>query len=188
MKHDQVIAQYIKEHEIKRFVEVGVFRSYFMTAVLKSVGHLLREYWAVDPFQKDIGFESMGPHRNHDQEEWEGWYLKACRRITKFSTTRLTVHVLRTTSARAATLFRDGYFDFVYLDAAHDYTNLIQDNEVWFPKIRVGGFIGGHDYGHPRFPGVKIAVDRLYGDRAKVERARVWVMSKTGKSGLYSTE
>lgn len=36
--------------------------------------------------------------------------------------------------------------DFVYIDAAHDYTNVKSDIATWFTLVRKGGVIGGHDF------------------------------------------
>ncbi|MGD0071370.1 MAG: class I SAM-dependent methyltransferase [Candidatus Bathyarchaeia archaeon] len=36
--------------------------------------------------------------------------------------------------------------DFVYIDANHEYKNVKEDIESWYPHIRVGGVLGGHDY------------------------------------------
>ena len=45
--------------------------------------------------------------------------------------------------------------DLVYIDAIHDYFNVIRDIECWFPKIRKGGILCGHDFYHE---GVRKAV------------------------------
>jgi len=36
--------------------------------------------------------------------------------------------------------------DFVYIDGNHKYKFVKQDIESWFPKIKSGGIIGGHDF------------------------------------------
>jgi len=36
--------------------------------------------------------------------------------------------------------------DLVYIDAIHDYEHVQQDIECWYPKIRIGGILCGHDY------------------------------------------
>ena len=40
----------------------------------------------------------------------------------------------------------DGSLDFVYIDGAHDLDSVRADIAAWAPKVRPGGFIGGHDY------------------------------------------
>lgn len=54
--------------------------------------------------------------------------------------------ILRAESLRAVTLFRDLSLDFVYLDANHSYEAVRQDLFHWYPKIRRGGLLCGHDY------------------------------------------
>jgi len=46
----------------------------------------------------------------------------------------------------AANKYADGYFDFVYIDAGHDFKNVMRDILMWYPKIKQGGVICGHDY------------------------------------------
>ena len=36
--------------------------------------------------------------------------------------------------------------DFVYIDAAHDYASVMADLEAWWPVVKKGGMMGGHDY------------------------------------------
>jgi len=40
----------------------------------------------------------------------------------------------------------DASLDFAYLDGAHDYTNVKKELFVFWPKIRPGGILAGHDY------------------------------------------
>jgi len=54
--------------------------------------------------------------------------------------------MIRAQSPIAANMFPDGYFDFVYIDAGHDYENVMKDLTAWFPKVRKGGLICGDDF------------------------------------------
>jgi hypothetical protein len=73
---------------------------------------------------------------------------------------------IRMTSVEASKLYEDRSLDFVFIDASHLYENVKDDIEHWLPKIKVGGYIGGHDYS-PHEPeeknGVKKAVDEIFG-------------------------
>lgn len=42
--------------------------------------------------------------------------------------------------------FPDGYFDYIYIDADHSYEAVKRDLEDWYPKVRTGGILAGHDY------------------------------------------
>ena len=55
----------------------------------------------------------------------------------------------------------DRSLDFVVIDAEHGYESVVADISAWLPKLKQGGVLFGHDYGHPRFPGVKRAFDKL---------------------------
>ena len=49
-------------------------------------------------------------------------------------------------SIDAAKNFDDNYFDFVYIDADHAYQSVKTDLEAWYPKVKKGGFLAGHDW------------------------------------------
>jgi predicted O-methyltransferase YrrM len=64
----------------------------------------------------------------------------------------------------ALRLFPDEHFDFVFIDAAHDYASVVADIRGWLPKVKHGGILAGHDYvkgvdGERTFPGVVQAVE-----------------------------
>jgi hypothetical protein len=40
----------------------------------------------------------------------------------------------------------DDSLDFLHLDATHEREAVIQDLEAYWPKVRSGGIISGHDY------------------------------------------
>lgn len=42
--------------------------------------------------------------------------------------------------------FPDEHFDFIYVDARHDYKGVLQDLTFWWPKLRKGGVMAGDDY------------------------------------------
>ena len=54
--------------------------------------------------------------------------------------------LFRGESIETAAQFVDGGFDWVYIDADHHYENVKRDIEAWYPKVRAGGIVAGHDY------------------------------------------
>jgi hypothetical protein len=64
-------------------------------------------------------------------------------------------------SVWAASLFQNEFFDYVYVDGFHSRVQCKKDMEVWWPKVRKGGVLGGHDIGHVDFPGVAKAVEEF---------------------------
>lgn len=55
-------------------------------------------------------------------------------------------------------------FDMIFLDAMHTYEDVKADIHRWWPRIRQNGLMVFHDYGHDDFPGVKKAVDEIFGE------------------------
>ena len=67
---------------------------------------------------------------------------------------------------RRFALSLDEYFDLVYIDADHTYESVKDDIAAWFPKVKPGGWITGHDYvdgyeNDPNIYGVIPAVNEL---------------------------
>jgi predicted O-methyltransferase YrrM len=56
------------------------------------------------------------------------------------------VTMIKEKTSIACDQISDGSVDFVYIDACHKYQAVKEDIELWMPKIKEGGKIGGHDY------------------------------------------
>lgn len=56
------------------------------------------------------------------------------------------IRVCRNWTHVCAEQFAPAEFDFVYVDALHDYKGTLRDLSMWWPKLRRGGIIAGHDY------------------------------------------
>jgi len=115
---------------------------------------------------------------DHDNSRLRQMYRGVKRRFARYA----RIHVLPLASIRAARLFDPHSFDWVYIDAAHDYQSVTDDITAWWPLVRPGGWLAGHDY-LDRAPdyGVKRAVDRFAGDRD----LEVGVTGKPGYSSWY---
>jgi len=91
--------------------------------------------------------------------------------ISKLNWTQVGVNFLHNTqyfnvkhfrdySYNVADKFKEGEYDFLYIDANHEYESVKKDLELYVPKIKTFGIIGGHDY-TDSWPGVKKAVNEI---------------------------
>jgi cephalosporin hydroxylase len=79
-----------------------------------------------------------------------------------FFKSKVTFH--KTTSEIYSKEVEDNSLDVVYIDGDHKYPSVINDLDLWYPKIKNGGFLCGHDYSkrpNHRHSGVTKAVDEF---------------------------
>lgn len=118
----------------KRGVEVGVERGLYSETLCRKIPGL--ELVAVDCWQTHRGY------REHvSQEKLDGFYQQAQKRLAPYG-----AQVIKGWSTAVAARFEPGAFDFVYIDANHDFANVVKDIAAWSPKVRKGGIVAGHDF------------------------------------------
>jgi hypothetical protein len=122
-------------------VEIGTHRAAFSQLILADwPGKLLCvDPWCVPPGyeQQAAGLPQKGVDRNAD-------YLVALHTIGQYHG-RATA--LRATSKDASLGFGPNGVDWVYLDG--DHTLIAEDMDLWWPKMRPGGILAGHDMVYP---------------------------------------
>lgn len=79
-------------------------------------------------------------------------------------------------SVPAAEQIPDDSVDVVWLDGAHDYSGVTADIQAWWPKLKVGGFIGGDDV--IKCIGVREAVRDRFGDEAAKANEHWWLLRR----------
>jgi hypothetical protein len=83
------------------------------------------------------------------------------------------VNIKRIDSLSAASTYEDKSLDFVFIDAAHDYESVKADIQAWLPKVKLGGYLAGHDY--PAWEGVTRAVNELIGENNIESAESCWL-------------
>jgi predicted O-methyltransferase YrrM len=57
--------------------------------------------------------------------------------------------VSQSASVNYADRFATASLDFVFIDGDHGYQSVLDDIRAWLPKVKDGGWLGGHDIGIP---------------------------------------
>lgn len=84
--------------------------------------------------------------------------------------------LIRGYSKDISKLYEDSSLDFVFIDGNHDYETVKNDLISWFPKVKNGGIIAGHDF-EVKFDGVYKAVKEFFNDEQKTN-ITCWVFEK----------
>jgi len=91
-----------------------------------------------------------------------------------------------TDSISASKKLPNNYFDFVYLDDDHAYEAVKNGILHWYPKVKSGGFLAGHDYNREQvqravseFVEEGMAIELIIPDTI-IENKRIpdWVLQK----------
>ena len=131
-------------------VEVGVAGGAFSNDMLmnwKIKTLYLVDVWKCIPTQKG---DASSP------QAWHDFTFETCRRIMANHNKKAII--MQGFSVDMALKIKDKSLDFVYLDADHSYEGVMSDLEAWFPKLKKGGIMFGHDYLNEAY-GVNIAVE-----------------------------
>ena len=133
---------------INKGVEVGAFKGYLSKSLLEKWEGKL---YMVDVWRQlsNEEYDDISNHKNHQDA-----YSDTMNNISGFED---RAFMLRMKSIYAVDLFEDESLDFVYIDANHSYEGVKEDIRIWYPKVKKGGLLLGHDY----------LPDYLYGEGVK---------------------
>jgi hypothetical protein len=141
------------------FAEVGVLYGHSLGSNAYLFVKKGMKVYAVDLFEKVIGTYKYD----------EGLVTSNPSTVAKLSNNLLgngifeIVTIMPQGSVEGAKILKDSgvQFDMVFIDANHDYENVTADIEAWYPLVKPGGIIAGHDYGEP-WPDVMKAVNEKF--------------------------
>lgn len=162
-------ADLINEKKYRSAVEVGVFKGKFATHLLESCPELsliLVDAW-----------DGTGVSKPYDPE---AVFSKITAIKKQYGGHRVTIVRERSPGAVLHSEVKDKHFDFIYIDADHSFDAVVNDVRAWWPKVRTGGVLAGHDYNNRGSKRVKKAVDSIF-EHVKVteERCASWWIEKS---------
>lgn len=165
-----MLAALIRRYDMKRTADIGVYRgrSLFPQA-LAHAGYTGGAVYGVDPWsvsearEEDLFLSDAEReeevNRFVEETDWQAVYreVEALREKLGYAG---HCELLRCTSAEAAGRFeeRGMDFDLIHIDGNHDTGKVMQDVELYLPRLRDGGFIVLDDVS---FESVKPAYDEL---------------------------
>jgi SAM-dependent methyltransferase len=150
-----------------KFVEVGCWKgksaAYMATEIMNSGKNL--HLFCVDKWE----------------EHWE-LFLNNTESFQK------VLSPIRLSSTEAPELFEDNSLDFVFIDASHEYEDVKADILAWYPKVKIGGILAGHDYHEDKTynEGVYQAVNETVGKFTVSEMCWIHEVVETKLDGLPS--
>lgn len=134
-------------------IEIGVAEGNYSEKLLKTSN--LSKLYLLDTWEVDLTGMNGDPYG-------DARYKTVVKKMEKYGS---RIEIIRGNSLSEFSRFPDDYFDFIYLDANHQYEYIKQDLENWYPKCKGGGISAGHDYfdGMTKrgLCGVKRAVDEF---------------------------
>lgn len=151
------------------FVEVGTWKG--MSAAYMAV--------EIINSNKDIKFDCidiwdyLDSQSDIPEDSFENLYEIFLENI---SPVKHMITPIRELSWDGAKHYKDNSLDFVFIDAAHDYESVKKDINAWFPKVKDGGTIAGHDYAW--CDDVKKAVHEFFEGKTIQTIEGCWVFNK----------
>ena len=156
-------------------VEVGAWRgksSAYLATEINNSGKNIK-FDVIDTWEGSKGDKDEQWHNNVIQSLDVSLYEDFLRNINPVK------HIINPIVGRSTDIannYKDNSLDFVFIDAAHDFDNIKADIEAWFRKVKIGGYIGGHDY-NGYWTGVKRAVNWYFDNDIEV-RLNSWLHKK----------
>lgn len=122
-----------------RGVELGVQHGNFAVHNLKNWPSC-KEYLLVDLWRQQRNYKDFANVGDKQQRQIMETALQNVRPY------REKTRVCRDYTTQCAKHEPDAHFDVVYVDARHNYDGAMDDMVTWWPKVKRGGVLAGHDY------------------------------------------
>ena len=136
--------------DYKRMIEIGAYMG--ESTFLFGCSGIFKEINTIEPHKGKEEFNDMFEYT------WDDVKLEFEKNTRHFNN---IIHH-KDFSYNISNQFQDNQYDFVYIDADHTYESVKKDLELYLPKVKNGGIIGGHDY-TDNWGEVSQAVDEVFG-------------------------
>jgi hypothetical protein len=149
-------SEMVLKHNDAKFVEVGVWKgkslSYLAVEIINSKKNITID--AIDLWPVILPGDETAPQE----------FLKNIEPIKD------VIKVIKKDSIEASKDYENESIDFIFFDSDHSQNYATNEIIAWYPKVKKGGFIGGHDYVnlYPDKKGVGFAVTNIFKHNIKL--------------------
>ena len=140
LKHRDDFGTILNELGLESGIEIGV-KDGTLSETLLSKWTSFTKYHLIDPWMQQKNYVDIA---NQDTEKQLAIMNEAKKKLKKFGSDRL--NFIRDFSINAVKYFKNKSIDFVYVDSRHDYCSVLEDLELYYPVLKCGGLMAGHDY------------------------------------------
>lgn len=129
-----------------RAAEVGVSTGRLSRLLLNRRRNLtlfMVDLWGIN---REVYMRSVAEHSQLSVADITQVYKEAKANV-EFAGKRAIL--IRGESALSAAQVLDASLDLVFTDAEHIFPAVLRDVTAWWPKVKLGGWMGGHDWKHP---------------------------------------
>lgn len=126
----------MQDEGFTRGIELGVQHGTFSYETLSSWTNCT-EYHLVDLWGHQENYLDIA---NVDEKKQDQIYLGAMEKLSAF---RDKIHVCRNFTNICVKKYDDEYFNYIYVDARHDFKGVWEDLVAYWPKLKVGGIMAG---------------------------------------------
>lgn len=120
--------------------EVGVNQGKLSERIIKLINPkklILIDAWSVAVMRDNSDLQN-----SFTQNDFDLLYTHVYNKFVN----KNNVEIIRKNSKEALESFPDGYFDWIYIDASHNYDDVLNDLELSRLKVKKDGIITGDDY------------------------------------------
>jgi len=129
----------LEEHKLKSGIEIGVKQGSYAKLILDG-WKSCEKYHLVDLWAKQENYEDVANVDNNTHDK----FYEETKETLKSHGGKAEYH--RMLSTEAAKKFDKESIDFIYVDARHDYCGVTEDLKHYWPILKPGGIMAGHDY------------------------------------------
>ena len=149
-------SEMVSKYDNAKFIEAGVWKgksiSYLAVEIINAKKNITID--AIDNFPINL------PGDETAYQEF----------LNNIEPVKDKITLIKKDSVEAAKDYEDESVDFIFFDSEHSQEHATHEIKSWYPKIKKGGFLGGHDYVnlYPNKKGVGFAVTNIFRHRIKL--------------------